>query len=89
MAELEALQALLGQLSSSPAMKKMAELDKKAEAAGLDADATKELVPVVCKFMMHHNAQDKTGEAAEFVAAVVIAAADFPNEVADVLEKMT
>lgn len=83
-----ALMALMAKLVETPAMKKMAELKQLAVSRGLDESEVDKLVPIVCKFVMHHAGKEKLAPAAEFVAAVVVAAAEFPAEVAEMLEKL-
>lgn len=83
-----ALLALIGQLTSSPAMQKMAELKTLAQKHGLDEAEVDKLVPTLCKFIVHHAAKEKLHAAAEFAASVILAAADFPKDVAGILESL-
>jgi hypothetical protein len=83
-----ALMGLLGQLAGSPAMRKMAELDALAKQHGLDPASVELLVPVLCRFIISHQAIGKLQEATEFAARVMASAADFGPELAEVLEKI-
>jgi hypothetical protein len=83
-----ALMGLLGQLATSPAMRKMAELEARAKQNGLDPASVDTLVPALCRFIIANQALGKLQEASEFAAHVMASAADFGPELVDVLEKI-
>jgi len=83
-----ALMSFATKLASSPAMKKMSELSARAREAGLDEALVDALIPVLCKYTLAHQAKDRLKESAEFVALVIMTAAQFTPDLVKVFEEM-